>query len=217
MTFLSPARASGLVTLLVVGALAGDAAAQAPEGTTADPAASTPAYAPGGAGSARLDWYSDRLPLAVGSLVTVLIDETTSATESVDQQASNRRSLDAALSADLNGEPTIEPTAIGSNWNAQSRSGGRATRSGSLYGEVTARVVELTADGSARIEGTKQVTIDGRRQEIVVRGAVRPQDVSRNNVIYSSRLADADISYKGKAMGPKMGILGKVVSILWPF
>jgi flagellar L-ring protein precursor FlgH len=213
MTSLSHARASGLVTLILTGALAGAAGAQTPEGAAAAGSATTSAAPP----AARLDWFSDRLPLDVGSLVTVVIDEATSATETVDQQASNRRSLDASLSADLNGEPTIEPTAIGSNWNAQSREGGRASRSGSLYGEVTARVVELAPDGTARIEGTKQVTIDGRRQEIVVRGAVRPQDVSRNNVVYSSRLADADISYSGKKMGPKMGILGKVVSILWPF
>lgn len=205
------ARRTGLLFVLALGALPGAAGAQAPAGGGAAPAA------PAAPGAARFDWTSDRLPLEVGSLVTVVIDEATGATETVDQQGTERRSLDASLSADLNGEPTIEPTAIGSGWNAQSRSGGRASRSGSLYGEVTARVVELTADGAARIEGTKSITIDGRRQQVEVRGVVRPQDVSRTNVVYSSRLADADISYSGKKMGPKMGILGKVVSILWPF
>ena len=45
---------------------------------------------------------------------------------------------------------------------------------------------------------------------------VRAEDVSSANMVPSSRIADAVISYKGKKIAPRSGILGKILSILWP-
>ena len=47
-------------------------------------------------------------------------------------------------------------------------------------------------------------------------GVIRPDDVGSDNTVASSRVADAVISYKGKKIGPRQGILGKILSILWP-
>ena len=49
-----------------------------------------------------------------------------------------------------------------------------------------------------------------------LRGIVRPEDVSAANLVSSTRIADAVITYKGKKIGPRAGILGKILSILWP-
>jgi flagellar L-ring protein precursor FlgH len=78
------------------------------------------------------------------------------------------------------------------------------------------RVTSLSPDGIARIEGSKKVTVDGRLQEISLQGYVRPQDVSSPNIVLSSRIAEAVIDYKGKKIGPRTGIVGKILSILWP-
>ena len=49
-----------------------------------------------------------------------------------------------------------------------------------------------------------------------VEGLIRPDDVGSDNTVSCSRVADAVISYKGKKIDPRQGILGKILSIFWP-
>ena len=58
--------------------------------------------------------------------------------------------------------------------------------------------------------------MDGRRQQMTLRGFVRPEDVSPQNVVLSSRIADAAISYRGNGIGPRRGILGGIAAFFWP-
>ncbi len=181
-----------------------------------DPPAAVSNPAPPARGD-RAAWLSDRLGLREGDIVTVIIDEQTSAHEQVSQTGTDQHNVSANLSATSDGESAMGNTGFGSKWSADSREGGQADRKGGLSGVLSAQVLDVDTRGVARIEGHKTVTIDGRAQEITLTGRVRTEDLSSNNVVLSSRLADASISYKGKKMSAKKGIIGKIVSILWPF
>jgi len=159
----------------------------------------------------RASWLSDSVALRTGDVVTVVIDERTTARERAFVQGTDKRSVRADFSSGSG-----SGTNLSSGWAADSREGGEANRQGDLYGMVTARVVSVDPSGLAHIEGSKKVTIDGREQEITLTGMVRPEDLSSQNAIRSSRVADATITYKGKKMTAKKGIFGKILSILWP-
>jgi flagellar basal body L-ring protein FlgH len=192
------------VCMLTAG-LAGDAAAQAPA-DTARQAVPPP----------RASWLTDRMPLRVGDLITVIVDEQTYARERVSNVATAKRSQRNDLSADVDAEVAFGKTSIQSGVGSTSQDVGEAGRQGDLSTTITARVVSVDAGGIASIEGTRNVAVDGRRQEVVLRGAIRAEDVSAGNTIHSSRIAGADITYKGKKIGPRMGIFGKILSIIWP-
>ncbi|HVP15598.1 MAG TPA: flagellar basal body L-ring protein FlgH [Terriglobales bacterium] len=183
--------------------------------TSATPAASDSARtmpAPG-----RLSWTSDRLPLRVGDLLTVVVDEQTTAREQVSQVAQGDRSLRGDLNAGIGEDDRIGPTkSIGSVLRSDSREVGEAGHRGDLSGVLTVRVVSIAADGTAQVEGSKKVNVDGRPQEIVVRGLVRPQDVSASNCVPSSRVANAEITYKGKKIAPHTSFIGRILGMLWP-
>lgn len=165
--------------------------------------------------TARANWLSDRLPLRVGDIVTVLIDESTVAQERVTRVASSDRSLDLAVGADLG--PIGSGSASGATaLDGSSRDVGDATRTGDFVAVLSVRVTSVEPNGVVHIEGTKAVTIDGREQEFQLSGALRSQDVSASNVVLSSRLADAQVVYNGEAIDPKRGIIGKIISIFWP-
>jgi flagellar L-ring protein precursor FlgH len=158
----------------------------------------------------RQSWLSDRLPLRNGDLLTIVVDERTLSSERSSNVANATRSQDATLAGE------IGDAEIGIGYGARSNNTGKIDRSGQLTGVLTVRVMSLEPNGLARIEGRKAVTLDGRTQEMMITGVVRSEDVSAGNTIYSSRIADAVLTYKGKKIGPSTGIIGKIVGLLWP-
>lgn len=166
---------------------------------------------------ARASWLSDRLPLRVGDVLTIVVDEATRANERVSTVATGDRSFRADLNAGVGADAMVGPAkSFGSGVRNNSRDVGEAGRTGDLTTVLSVRVTAVESNGIARISGTKKVTVDGRVQDITLSGAVRAEDVSARRIVRSSSIADAVITYNGKNITPKRGILGKIVGILWP-
>ncbi len=165
----------------------------------------------------RASWLSDRLPLRIGDVLTVVVDEQTAASERVSNVASADRSQRARLGLNVDSAVRLGPSKeFATGMANSSRDVGESGREGELTAVLSVRVTDIDAAGVATIEGGKSVTVDGRLQEVKLRGIVRPEDVSAANLVSSARVADAVITYKGKKIGPRAGILGKILSILWP-
>jgi flagellar L-ring protein precursor FlgH len=95
---------------------------------------------------------------------------------------------------------------------------GKTARRGSMTATVSARVVEVLANGTLRIEGTKQVVINEETEVLSVAGLVRPEDIASDNSVSSSRIADAKISYSGHgtdANAEKPGYLARFMDWLF--
>jgi flagellar L-ring protein precursor FlgH len=196
--------------------MAGTVSAQAASQTPAD---SQPATAPRPVAvlASRAAWFSDRLPLRIGDLLTIVVDEQAAASERVSTVASADRALRARLGINIDSAVRLGPAKdFSTGLNSSSRDVGESGRQGALTAVLTVRVTDIDPLGVATIEGVKTVTVDGRIQEVRLKGLVRAEDVSPSNLVSSSRVADAVIIYKGKKIGPRAGILGKILSILWP-
>ena len=167
--------------------------------------------------SPRAGWLSDRLPLRVGDLLTIVVDESAAASEQVSTTATADRAQRATLNAGVDALARLGPLKdFATGMESSSRDVGATGRRGELSAVLTVRVTDVNATGVATIQGAKNVTVDGRAQLVEVRGLVRAEDISSANTIPSSRIADAVITYKGKKIAPRSGILGKILSILWP-
>lgn len=204
-----------LVSLLLAAPLAAQGAPPAPAATQAPPAApSAVAAAPS---VNRAGWFSDKRPLRVGDIVTIVVDETVSASERQNLNASAKRSQSMGVNVNLSPTLKVGPAkAFESGVKNDSRNTGDAGRTGDLTTTISVRVVSIEPTGIARIKGEKTVSVDGRNQLIQLEGAVRPEDVTSSNTVASSRIAESVISYKGKKIGPAKGILGSILSIFWP-
>lgn len=212
-----------LWTVAAVHGQAPDSTTAAPDSTSAaDPAATAVDTAvrvvpPTIVRPARASWLSDRLPLRVGDVLTIVVDEATRANERVSTVATGDRSFRADLNAGVGADAMVGPAkSFGSGIRNNSRDIGEAGRTGDLTTVLSVRVTAVESNGVARITGTKKVTVDGRVQDITLSGAIRAEDVSARRIVRSSSIADAVITYNGKKITPKNGILGKIVGILWP-
>ncbi len=106
--------------------------------------------------------------------------------------------------------------ALGNNASSQSR--GSDARSNRVATEMSARVVEVGPNGLVRLEGTKKLNVEKSKISLAISGWARTQDVTFNNLIPSSRLADGRLEYQaeGPLGTPKGGTIGRLLGKLWP-
>jgi len=97
---------------------------------------------------------------------------------------------------------------------------GSTVRQDSLVATISARVVDVFPNGNMMIEGQREVTINEEKQYIYLSGVIRPEDVSPENVVSSTAIADAKISISGKGVitdKQSPGFGHKVFDKVWPF
>jgi flagellar L-ring protein precursor FlgH len=161
-----------------------------------------------------------------GDILTVVITETASASK----EATTGTSRESKIAAGIPNLMGLETAGISKYMdlsklvNASASStfdgSGSTTRRENLNATITARVVDVLANGNMLIEGRRNVLVNNEDQIIVLTGTVRPRDVTPDNLVNSSLIADASIAYSGKGIisdrqqpGWLMGIMDKV----WPF
>jgi flagellar L-ring protein precursor FlgH len=202
--------------LIATGQLSAQAAPAAPSTTAAPPAATPPAVQAAPV-VARAGWFSDKRPLRIGDIVTIVVDEAVNSRETQTENAHKQRGQQMGLNLNVGEAVKIGPQkGFESGVSNDSKASGVANRTGGLTATISVRVVSIEPSGIARLKGEKTVAVDGRNQLIQVEGVVRPEDVNSDNTVYSSRIAESVISYKGKKIGPGKGILGGILSIFWP-
>ena len=166
----------------------------------------------------RQSWTSDRRAFMLGDIVTVLVDEFTllSAANGNTALDTRRRNADFSLQT---GTPPGTNFGLDTRNDAESRQRGEATRTQRLQSELSVRVVAIDPQtGLLNIKGTRLVALDKSKQEVMLSGWIRPQDVTLANTVDSWRVADAQVAYTGKGpLGkPKGGIVGRVLGGIWP-
>lgn len=163
-----------------------------------------------------------------GDILTVVITETASASKSATTETERKSSISAGvpnlfgLETNMTGirnwmdlSKLINASA-GSNFDGS----GSTTRRENLNATISTRVVEVLPNGNFLIEGRRNVRVNHEDQIILLEGSVRPRDISSDNTINSSYVANARITYAGKGIisdrqqpGWLMGLFDK----LWPF
>ena len=97
---------------------------------------------------------------------------------------------------------------------------GATSRSNTLTAKIAARVTEILPNGDFRIIGTHFTKVNNEDHYVTISGIIRPTDISANNYILSSAIADARIEYSGDGViGTKqrVGWGTKVLDLVWPF
>jgi len=175
------------------------------------------------------DLFQDLRAYQVGDLVTVNIVETSKASKKADTSSARKSSIDAGISNLLGFETKLgkyapanfDNSAMFKTSMTNSFDGSGATsRDESMTASITARVVSLMPNGNLYIKGTRQVKVNNETQFITLSGLIRREDISPNNTVLSSYIADARIEYTGS--GPvsdkqRAGWLGRAVDFVWPF
>jgi len=148
---------------------------------------------------------SDRSARKIGDLLTIIVSETSTASDSATSSSNRSSAVDGHFSAESLASGT------GSLALANRASDGASTgRSGQMVAQISAVVDEVLANGDLRVSGEQELNVNGERTFIRVKGRVRAADVTASNIVLSSRLADASIDYDGSGFISKSAAPGLV-------
>jgi flagellar L-ring protein precursor FlgH len=149
--------------------------------------------------------YADKRASRVGDLITIVVQENTTANKNSQTSTSKKASMDAAITAFLyspaaSGLLTKGGTLPALKYNSANTfdGGGSINNSQQIVAQVTVRVIDVLPNRNMMIEGTRETSFSGEKQNIVLRGIVRPEDVTANNTVFSYNVADAKIQIIGK-------------------
>ena len=156
---------------------------------------------------------------AVGDIVTIQLVERTAATKS--NAAGTQRDGDIGLTPPTTGPLSLfNPSDIAMGGGQAFKGKGDASQSNALSGEVSVTIAAVYPNGTMFVRGEKLLTLNRGDERVQISGIIRAIDISPENRILSTRVADAKIRYVGKgeiARASQQGWLQRFFSIISPF
>lgn len=173
--------------------------------------------------------FGDRRARNLGDILTVLIEikdeaeisNTTSRSRSGSDDVSVGAAYGLTAIADkvLPGGNTLSP-AVQAEGSQDSTGNGQISREEEITLRLAATVVDVLPNGHLVIRGSQEVRVNFELRDLQVAGIVRPEDISRRNVITYDKIADARIAYGGRGQltdvqQPRYG--QQIVDLVSPF
>ena len=160
--------------------------------------------------------YGDTKALNVGDVLTVLLQESTSASKNAESSITKDNEV-SMLDPQILGKGNI---GLATNFNLERDFEGQAEadQSNSLAGNITVTVTEVLPNGVLHIRGEKWLSLTNGDEYIRLTGLVRPEDISPDNTVASNRIADARIAYGGTGdfdQANQMGWLARFFNSEW--
>jgi flagellar L-ring protein precursor FlgH len=173
--------------------------------------------------------YSDPKARDINDIVIIKVTENSTATNKAKLTTSKKTQTSLGidsflgLETDLKGKVTsnFDPKAMfGGTTNNSNAGSGESSRETQLSTYIAARVVDLLPNRNLVIEAKKEIMVNKEKQIVVLKGVVRPRDLSYDNIVESTKIADLQIKFTGK--GPiseqaKRGWLSWILNLIWPF
>lgn len=154
-----------------------------------------------------------------GDIITILLVEQTRASKS--NSAATDRNGGFSLAPPTTGLFSLfSPSDVAASGTQNFSGTGSAGQSNSLQGQISVTVAESYPNGTMLVRGQKLTSLNRGDEHTQFSGLVRAIDVSPDNTIPSTKVADARIIYGGTgeiASASKQGWLQKFFSFISPF
>ncbi len=181
--------------------------------------------------------FADKKDLQVGDIIQVVIDESLTSNTSNKRELTNTsaESMGGGLVTPATGNNVPLNSTVQSVANKINSIGGvqfNSSNNSSFKGKIKANadesfsttlsviIEETYKNGNYYIKGSKEMLIDEQKQEIIISGVIRPYDISPDNSIKSSQIANLKVLYKKD--GEEQDVMHvpwgtKLLKMLWPF
>ncbi|WP_320035187.1 flagellar basal body L-ring protein FlgH [Halarcobacter sp.] len=176
--------------------------------------------------------FADKKDLQVGDILQVEIDESLSSNTNNKRETSSDRTnsfgggvaragTEGGFAEKLANK--LNPiTDIGFETNSSTDNSGevKTKLSEDFATTVSAIIQEVYQNGNYFIKATKEMLIDGQKQSLTLTGVIRPYDITADNSVSSSQIANLKILYskdgeEQNVMRTPWGL--SIIQMFWPF
>ena len=179
--------------------------------------------------------FADKKDLQVGDIIQIVINEDLSSKSNNKRELSSKRDNNLgggifaatgtnALSGGIGSAADKLNSSLGVNFGTNSSSsdkGSVKTQLDETFETIVSAIIEETyQNGNYYIKGKKEMLIEGQKQEIIISGVIRPYDISSDNSINSSQIANLKLLYdkngtESEILETPWGL--KFLRSIWPF
>ncbi len=167
----------------------------------APPEATLPAAVPNGSlfNGEKNNLYSDIKARDLGDIITVRLQESTSASKSAKTGTSRGTNVNLPTPTVLGRDLSFRGYSLSANLegNTEFKGDASADQSNRLSGDISVTVIRVLPNGSLIVRGEKWLTLNNGQEYVRLTGMIRPQDVASDNTVLSNRVANARIEYSG--------------------
>jgi len=171
--------------------------------------------------------FADKRATSVGDILTILVQENTSASKKNNTTTAKDSAVDASIATFLyspgassfltkNGAmPALKYDAKNS-FNG----GGSVDNSQKILASIAVKVIDVLPNKNLVIEGRRETSFSGEHQTAILHGTVRQEDITANNNVFSYNIADAKVEINTKGTvddSQRKGWFTKIWDKLTPF
>jgi len=172
----------------------------------------------------RVGLFSDITARHVGDVLTIELIENTNASATSNTNSSKDNKVELPGPTLAGNKVTKEGVEILENkFNGEREFSGQGTSAmnSSFNGKISVTVAEVLPNNNLVVRGQKLMMLNQSDEFVRFIGIVRPQDITQDNTIKSTRVANVHMAYGGQgdlASANKMGPLGRFFqSQAWPY
>ena len=145
--------------------------------------------------------FADKRACAVGDILTIIVQESSSANKNNETKTEKKSSWTAAIASFLFpgfAQYKGSMPAVQYNSDLKHDGSGAINNSETIVAQVAVKVMDVLPNHNLVIEGKRETSFAGEHQTIVLHGIVRAEDVTSANTVMSYNVADATIQIDGK-------------------
>lgn len=146
------------------------------------------------------DPYSDVKAHVLGDTISIQILESTTISQSGSLASQRDFSHSSAVTGVGGQTPSFLNPLLAANSSTKLTGTGATASKSSLNTTLTAQVVAVLPTGSLVVEARRHVLANHEHEDLVLRGVVRPADISNGNLVYSYQLSNLQLEVKGKGV-----------------
>ncbi len=146
------------------------------------------------------DLSSDYRARNVNDIIVVQVSVQTTAAQSGNVDSERAFNTTSAITGIVGTVPRGTNPLLNANSSTTLKGQGSTASNTTFSTSLTGQIIAVLANGNMVIEAERQIAMNNQHEDLVIRGIVRPGDISSANTIPSSSLSNLEIEMKGKGI-----------------
>jgi flagellar L-ring protein precursor FlgH len=146
------------------------------------------------------DLSSDYRARNVNDTIIVQVSVQTTAAQSGNVDSERTFTTNSAITGIVGAVPRGTNPLLAANSSHVLKGQGSTASNTTFQTDLTGQIIAVLANGNMVIEAERKIAMNNQHEDLIIRGIVRPGDISSANTIPSSALGNLEIEMKGKGI-----------------